>query len=44
MALGMGSIFPSGGKIIGVVIIALVAVALVNNVTFLSDLTKRRVA
>jgi hypothetical protein len=39
-----GKIFPSGPwRIVGVAVIVLVVMAIVNNVDFLGNLTKRRV-
>ncbi len=40
----MGNVFPAPMKIVGVAIIVLVVLAVVNNVSFLGDLTKRRAA
>jgi hypothetical protein len=41
--MAFGGLFPeSPMKLIGIFIIILVALAVVNNVTFLTDLTRRR--
>jgi hypothetical protein len=37
-------LLPSPGQMLGIAVVTLIVLALVNNVTFLSDLTRRRVA